>query len=89
MAQSVKRPTLDLGSGRDLRLQLHVRLRTQQGVCLGFSLPLTLPQTPPFSKLNKSLKQKQKTRQDAYGAVPGGGLNSNRSVASNDLDVNP
>lgn len=44
MAQSIKRPTPDFGSGQDHGSEPCVRLLTQQGVCLRIlALPLYLP----------------------------------------------
>ena len=46
VAQSLKHPTLDFGSGHDLTvpgIEPHVGLCTNHRVCLGFSLLLSLP----------------------------------------------
>lgn len=53
VAQLVKHLTLDFGSGHDLMgrgTELHVGLHTQCGVCLRFSLALSLSAPPPSLK---------------------------------------
>ena len=57
MAQPVKRPTLDFGSGHDLRvikIEPRVQLCTGHGACLGFS-PSPFPSHLSLS-LSLSLK---------------------------------
>ena len=53
MAQLIKQPTLDSGSGHDVTIG-----ETELGVCLGFSLSLSL-------KINK-LKKKKKVGIERY-----------------------
>ena len=61
VAQSVKRPTLSLGSGHDLTVSwvraLHQALHWQCGACLGFSLSLSLSLCHPLLMLSLSLSK--------------------------------
>jgi len=62
----VKHPTLDFSLGHDLRslgIQSHVRLHTEHGPCLGFSLSLSLCLSYPSPSLKKR-KKRQKTKKE-------------------------
>lgn len=50
VTQSGKRQTLDLGSGHDLRIGLHIGLYAKYGVCVGFSLSLCPSSLPSLKK---------------------------------------
>lgn len=50
VAQIIEQLTLGFGSGHDLRLDHQVRLHTQQGVCLRFSLGPS-PSVPPSGQV--------------------------------------
>ena len=55
MAQSVKCPTLDFGSGHDLTVRGMEPRVEQCGTCLGFSLSLSLCPSPAHA-LSLSIK---------------------------------
>lgn len=64
VAQSVRRPTLDFGSGHDLQgheIEPHIKLFAGHGACLRFSLPLPLP-LPRSCSLSISLSLSQKKK---------------------------
>ena len=56
VAQSAEPPALGFGSGHDCELKIELKLLTQQGIYLRFSLPpYSFPSAPPplFLFLNK------------------------------------